>query len=102
MKTYLILDFTITDLENFMVYVREIPAFIERHAGNYIVEGVKPEVIEGGRQPEAVVVLEFPSSENARNFLEDREVQPLFEIRKKSTISNLLLVAGGSWRDGIR
>ncbi|NRB40861.1 MAG: DUF1330 domain-containing protein [Pseudomonadales bacterium] len=102
MKAYLILDLTITDLKNFMVYVQEIPAHIERHNGKYIVEGVKPDKIEGDWQPESIVIIEFPSAENARSFLDDPEIQPLFEIRHKSTYSKLLLVEGGSWRDAIR
>ena len=102
MKTYLILDFTITDMETFMVYVREIPAHIKRHNGKYIVEGVKPDCIEGDWHPDTMVVLEFPTPEGARAFLEDPEIQPVFAIRHKSTISKLILVEGGSWRDGIR
>lgn len=102
MKTYLILDVTITDPETFMVYVREIPVHIKRHNGKYIVEGVKPDAIEGDWTPETMVVLEFPSQEDARAFLEDPEIQSVFAIRHKSTISKLILVEGGSWRDGIR
>ena len=102
MKAYLILDFTITDPENFMVYVREIPPHIERHKGKYIVEGVKPDVIEGDWAPETLVILEFPSAENARGFLDDPDIQPLFEIRHNSTESKLIFVEGGSWRDAIR
>ena len=102
MKAYLILDFTITDPEKFMIYVSEIPSHIERHGGKYIVEGVKPEVVEGNWEPNTIVVLEFPTPEQARSFLNDPDVQPLFEIRHKSTLSNLILVEGGSWRDAIR
>ena len=102
MKAYLILDFTITDAEKFMVYVREIPAYIKKHGGQYIVEGVTPEVIEGDWQPTMLVVLEFPSPEDARAFLADPDVQPLFEIRHQATESKLVLVEGGSWRDAIR
>jgi len=102
MKAYLILDFKITDPENFMVYVREIPAHIERHNGKYIVEGVKPDSIEGNWQPDRLVVLEFPTPEDARNFLEDPEIQPVFAIRHRSTESKLILVEGGSWHDAIR
>ena len=102
MKAYLILDLTVTDPENFMIYVREIPPHIEKHGGKYIIEGVKPEVVEGTWNPNTIVVLEFSSPENARNFLNDPNVQPLFEMRHKSTISNLILVEGGSWRDAIR
>ena len=82
-----------------MTYVADIPRYIEKHRGKYLVEGVKPEVIEGDWQPETLVMLEFPSKAHASAFLDDPEVQPLFEIRHTSTISKLILAEGGSWRD---
>jgi len=99
MKAYLVLDFSIIDIDNFMVYVRDIKQYIEKHKGKYIVEGVKPEVIEGDWAPDTLVILEFPSSENAKEFLNDSNIQPLFDSRKKTTKSKLILVNGGAWHD---
>lgn len=99
MKTYLILDFQISDLTSFMEYVEQIPTYIQKHGGRYVVEGLKPEVIEGDWAPETLVILEFPSDKNAREFLADPLVQPIFSIRHKSTTGNLILVQGGSWRE---
>jgi len=98
-KAYLILDFSITDLSAFMEYVQKIPAYIEKHSGKYIVEGVKPRTIEGAWEPDTIVLLEFPTKENAESFLTDPEIQELFKIRHRTTKSNLVLVEGGSWRD---
>ncbi|MEH6631517.1 MAG: DUF1330 domain-containing protein [Halopseudomonas aestusnigri] len=101
MKAYIILDFTITDHNKFMEYVHEIPTHIKRHQGTYIVEGIKPEAIEGDWHPSIMVILEFPSLENAKEFLNDPEIQPVFAIRHKSTIGKMVLVEGGSWRGAI-
>ena len=98
MKAYLILDLAIKDGMAFMEYVKQIPDYIKKHDGKYIVEGVVPEVVEGEWSPERMVVLEFSSKENARSFLSDPEVQPLFAIRRSATKSNLLLVDGSSWK----
>ncbi len=102
MLAYLILDLKITDPKLFMEYVHTIPSFIHKHRGRYIVEGVKPELIEGGWAPDTLVVLEFSSPENARAFLADPEIQPVFAIRHQSTQGNLILVEGASWRDALR
>lgn len=99
MKAYLILDFRVTDLSTFMQYVEKIPEHLQRHGGEYLVEGVRPEVIEGDWSPETLVLLEFPSRENAQAFLADPLVQSAFSIRHDSTTGNLILVQGGSWRD---
>lgn len=101
MPAYIILDFRVTDMPLFMEYVEQIPTHIQRHGGKYIVEGLRPEVIEGDWKPETLVVLEFPSQTQAKAFLTDPIVQPVFAIRHKSTIGNLILVEGGSWRDAV-
>ncbi len=99
MKGYLILEFTIVNLPEFMEYVEKIPAYLQMHKGKYLVEGVTPEVIEGDWNPNTIVVLEFDTVDNANQFLSDPEVKELFKIRHKNTKSNLILVNGGSWRD---
>ena len=94
MKAYLVLDFAVRDFRGFRPYVSAIPAFIEKHGGRYIVRGVEPTVMEGGWSPELMVILEFPSRENARAFLDDPDAQELFRVRHKTTTSKLVLVDG--------
>ena len=94
MTAYLVLDFAVHDLPGFRPYVAAIPAFIERHGGRYIVRGVKPTVMEGDWAPELMVILEFPSPENAKAFLDDPDAQALFDVRHATTSSNLVLVDG--------
>lgn len=94
MSAYLVLDLTIQDMETFREYIEKIPAFIRKHGGRYIVQGEVPTVMEGDWQPERLVVIEFPESENAKSFLQDPEAQPLFALRHKVTTSRLLLVEG--------
>ena len=99
MKGYLILDFTIINVPEFMEYVEKIPVYLSKHSGRYLVEGVTPEILEGDWKPKTIVVLEFEAQENVNNFLSDPEVKQLFTIRHKNTKSNLIKVSGGSWRD---
>lgn len=94
MNAYLILDLTIHDFERFLEYINKIPEFINKHSGRYIVQGEVPTVMEGDWSPERVVVIEFPSREQANRFLQDPEAQPLFALRHKTTTSKLLLVDG--------
>jgi uncharacterized protein (DUF1330 family) len=94
MKAYLVLDFAVHDRPGFRPYVSAIPAFIEKHGGRYIVRGVEPTVMEGDWSPELMVILEFPSRENAKSFLDDPDAQALFDVRHKTTNSKLVLVDG--------
>jgi uncharacterized protein (DUF1330 family) len=94
MKAYLVLDFSVNDLGGFRKYIAEIPAFIARHSGKYIVQGVRPTSIEGDWKPERMVIIEFPEREKAEAFLGDPEIQELFKVRHDTTTSKLVLVDG--------
>jgi uncharacterized protein (DUF1330 family) len=96
MKAYLVLDFTIHDLESFREYIEKVPSFIRKHGGQYLVQGAKPIAVEGVWRPERMVILEFPARQNATAFLTDPEFQDLLAIRHRTTTSNLVLVDGCS------
>lgn len=96
MRAYLVLDLAIHDLAEFAPYIRSIPAQIEKHAGRYIVQGVQPTAIEGDWRPERLVIIEFPSRENAEAFLNDPDCKALFRVRHATTTSKLVLAEGCS------
>jgi uncharacterized protein (DUF1330 family) len=94
MKAYLVLDLSVNDPPGFKKYIAEIPAFIAKHSGKYIVQGAQPTTIEGDWKPERLVILEFPEREKAEAFLNDPDIQDLFKVRHATTTSKLLLVDG--------
>ena len=94
MKAYLVLDLSVNDYGGFRKYIAEIPAFIARHSGKYIVQGVQPTAIEGDWKPERMVIIEFAERANAEAFLADPESQNLFKIRHATTTSKLVLADG--------
>lgn len=73
-----------------------MPAFIAKQGGRYIVQGAVPTTIESDWAPERMVIIEFPSRQNAEAFLADPGFQELAKIRHRTTISRLVLVDGNS------
>ncbi|MGY8662334.1 DUF1330 domain-containing protein [Bradyrhizobium sp. UFLA05-109] len=94
MKAYLVLDLSVNDFAGFKRYIAEIPTYIAKHSGQYIVRGVQPTTIEGDWTPERLVIIEFPERESAEAFLSDPEIQELFKVRHAATTSRLLLADG--------
>ena len=94
MKAYLVLDLAVNDFAGFRKYIAEIPAFIAKHSGRYLVQGVQPTIIEGDWKPDRMVILEFPEREKAEAFLADPEIKDLFKVRHDTTTSKLVLVDG--------
>jgi uncharacterized protein (DUF1330 family) len=93
-KAYLVLDFSIHDLPGFTPYITNVPRYIARHGGRYIVKGAEPQTIEGDWSPERLVIIEFPTRQNAEQFLADPDFRELAKIRHNTTTSKLVLVDG--------
>lgn len=94
MPAYLIADIRVHDPDRYQDYVRLVPAFIERHGGEYRVRGGEVDCREGSWRPQRLIVLEFPTREQAVAFLEDPDYQPVAAIRHEAAESNLVLVEG--------
>jgi uncharacterized protein (DUF1330 family) len=94
MKGYLVIDLSIKVLDEFLGYAEKIPTFVEKHGGRYIVQGVVPERMEGDWIPERLVIIEFPSTQKAKDFLADPEAQGLKALRHSSTDSHVILAEG--------
>ncbi len=72
-------------------YVAAVPAIIAEYGGEYVANGMGPQLLEGAMDlPDSVTVFRFPSLDAIHAFLESEEYQPYIELRKSgSTISIL-------------
>jgi uncharacterized protein (DUF1330 family) len=96
MAGYVIADVDVHDPEGYEEYRRLVPATLERYGGRFLIRGGKTEQLEGDWQPKRLVVLEFPSAEQARRWWESEEYREAKELRQRLATSSLLLVEGAS------
>lgn len=61
-------------------------------AGGRFIAGGTAEVLEGDWKPRLVVVIEFPSTEAAKKWLESPEYRPARMIRQKYAQTNMILL----------
>ena len=94
MSAYLIVDVNVRDAAAYAEYVKRAPPLIARHGGKYLVRGGTHETLEGDWRPSRLVVLEFPSAENARAFVNDPDYAPVKAIRHRVATTDLTLVEG--------
>jgi uncharacterized protein (DUF1330 family) len=94
MAAYLIADVEILDPEGFAEYQRRGAATYERYGARYLVRGGPFEVLEGDRRPRRLIVVEFPSAEQARAWYESPEHREIEPIRQQHARTNLILVEG--------
>ena len=94
MAAYVLVDIEVTDQETYDDYRRQVPSLVEKYDGKYLVRGGDLETLEGDWQPKRLIVLEFPSVVNAKQFYDSEEYGPLKALRIKATNSKMVLVEG--------
>jgi uncharacterized protein (DUF1330 family) len=94
MSAYLIVDIDIHDAAGLEEYRKQVPATVTKYSGRFIVRGGTFERLEGDWQPKRLVLLEFPSVEQAKRWYDSEEYRPLKAMRLKASSSNLILVEG--------
>jgi len=94
MAAFIIADITVTDPDRYQDYVRLVPAFIEKHSGQYRIRGGEIDCREGDWNPQRLIVIEFPSKREAVGFLEDPDYQRVAAIRQEAASTNLIVVDG--------
>jgi uncharacterized protein (DUF1330 family) len=94
MAAYVIVDLEIVDPAGFDKYRKRIVPIVENYGGKYIVVSDRVETLEGDWKPERIVVIEFPSMEQAKEWFNCEEYREPSEIRHRTAKTNMILVEG--------
>jgi uncharacterized protein (DUF1330 family) len=94
MPAYVILDIEVTDPDGYTAYRERSGATVEQYGGRFLVRGGDPQTVEGDWAPSRIVVLEFPSEEQARAWYDSAEYQEILPIREANADSRAVLVQG--------
>lgn len=94
MAAYVIAEVNVTDPGLYDEYRKLVPATVQKYGGRFAVRGGAVESKEGGWAPKRIVVLEFPSMEQARAWYHSPEYAPALALRLKAANARLILVEG--------
>lgn len=94
MPAYIIAHVGIEDWEAYREYMRHTPRVIERFGGRFIVRGGAMETLEGPEETLRLVVIEFPSVDNARGFYRSGEYAKIKTLRDGAGFAKFVLVDG--------
>lgn len=95
MSAYVVGLLTVSDPEWQAEYRSRLPAVIRQHGGRVLTAGAKPEILEGvPAQPDALVIIEFPTLTAAKAWYADPEHQPLIRLRQGGSSIDLFLIDG--------
>jgi len=90
----MVLEIDVKDSASYAKYVERAPATIEKYGGRYLVRGGRVTSMEGGWNPERVVILEFQNLEQLERWNQSAEYQELALLRVSSTESRAFAVEG--------
>ena len=94
MAAYMIVYLDITDAEAFDAYRKVAGPTLVAYEGKPVVAGGAFEVLEGMIYPKSVVVIEFPSVEQAKKWYTSPEYSQLIPQRQRAASSHVVLVEG--------
>jgi uncharacterized protein (DUF1330 family) len=75
-------------------YRKQVPATLAKYGGRFLVRGGAHHTVEGDWKPNRVVVLEFPSLEQARRWYDSEEYREPKAMRLRAGRANLIMVEG--------
>jgi uncharacterized protein (DUF1330 family) len=100
MSAYLIVDIAeIPDAEGYAEYRKRVSPGLEAAGGRYLARGGAIEVLEGDWKPSRVVVVEFDSMAEARDWWESPGYRELKALRQRATRTHMILVNGLSGKE---
>jgi uncharacterized protein (DUF1330 family) len=94
MKAYVIVDVKITDPERYAEYKKLTPGSLIPFDGKFVVRGGESETLEGTWKPGRMVVLEFPSMQQARAWWSSEGYAPAKALRQSASVTQMILVEG--------
>lgn len=94
MTAYVIVQVEVTDPAGYADYKELAPAAVALYGGKYLARGGEAESLEGGWQADRLVILEFPSADQAKAWLNSPEYAPARALRHKYARSKMIVVEG--------
>ncbi|MCL5952799.1 MAG: DUF1330 domain-containing protein [Chloroflexi bacterium] len=94
MAAYVIVDIDVTDPAIYEEYKKLAPAAVAAYGGKYLARGGPAQVLEGNWVPKRLVILEFPSVDQAKKWLDSPEYSNAKKLRHQAATTNMAVVPG--------
>ncbi len=94
MAAYIIARVRVTDADQYDKYKLLTPDAVAGHNGTFVVRGGPHEVLEGAADDRRIVVLAFPTSDDARAFYDSPAYVEARQVRAGAAEMEMVLVEG--------
>ena len=94
MPAYLIARVEVTDWTRYREYTQATPEVVARYGGKFIIRGGEITVLEGEPETRRLVVIEFPSLDQAKAFYHSPEYSQVKSLRAAAAVGQFLAIDG--------
>ncbi|HKE40133.1 MAG TPA: DUF1330 domain-containing protein [Casimicrobiaceae bacterium] len=94
MVAYFINDMEVTDPQLLEEYKKLSPPTVAQYGGRFLARGGRCETLEGNWSPKRLVIIEFPSLEQAKAWANSPEYAAAKRLRQRASRSNIVIVEG--------
>ena len=94
-KGYVIARVTVTNPEAYAEYAKGATEAIRQYGGRPLVRGGAYETLDGTWDPKRIVVIEFPSADQAKTWYHSPEYQAIAALRHQHAQTEFLTVVEG-------
>ncbi len=94
MSAYVIVDIIVTDPEIYPDYMAIAQKAVAQYGGRYLARGGQTDTLEGDWLPKRLVILEFPTIEQAKTWWNSPEYAPAKRLRHTAASSKMIVIEG--------
>lgn len=94
MSAYVIVDIIVTDPAIYPDYMVIAQKAVAQYGGKYLARGGQTDTLEGDWLPKRLVILEFPTIEQAKTWWNSPEYAPAKRLRHAAADSKMIVIEG--------
>lgn len=94
MPVYMIIDSKVKNSEHYQQYISKVSKIVAQYGGRYLARGSQITPITGDWRPERIILLEFPSEGNIREWLSSAEYQAITSLRESGADTRAVIIQG--------
>jgi len=92
MPAHLIVDIKVTDRTKFKEYAKAVQNTVGAFGGRYLCRWGRPETLEGKWDARRIIIVEFETLKQAKEWWASEEYRPLKSLRRDSSTARIILV----------
>lgn len=94
MTVYVVVDNVVHNPEQYKKYLALITPTVAQFGGEYVVRAGKIHLVDSEWKPDRLVIMAFPTAEQAMAWAQDPDVAPIHAMRHANATSKMLIIDG--------